>query len=638
MPSLTQRDRPAWRVPSRVRFAGLALVVLAGVVVSGCGRNAQVSAPSTATMSCTMATCGRAVLTFTDAAGDFLAYQVTIDSLQLRKSDGSLVETIPVATRVDLAGLVALTEVVGAREIPPGIYTGAVVTVDFASATLVVDDGTPNGLPVAPVDTIGAPLGQLTLSVQLDSKHELEIAAGQASRLAFDFNLLASNTVDAVARTVTVNPVLVASIAPLDDKPMRARGTLASVDTTSNEYLINVQPFDDEDSSSKGQVLVHVSGTTTYEINGVPRSGPDGLARLATLGTGTPAVAYGALSLTDQSFLAERVLAGSSVQSPLTDRVSGSVVARGNLTLTLRAREWDGANGEDDVAPGEVTVTIAGDTAVTADGQGSSGPPHSIADISVGSHIDVFGVTSRDASGRVTLDASVGRVRLGATRLAGNVVASAPGMLTLLLQTIDGRDVSYYRFAGTGGPAGRDSDPNSYVVSTGALDLSSLMVGGSTRLFGLVAPFGSAPPDFIAAGLDGAARSTAAVLTVNWAAAGTAAPFAAFDGAHLELDVGNPGIGDHHQIEMGDDREIDLKTLSGNPSIVPDTQSRTALYSIAHAASDSIDNFNTFGDFVARLTLELNRSVKALALFAEGQYDAAANAFTARQVIVRLGD
>jgi hypothetical protein len=637
MCSLTQREKAPRQAYLRARLLGPLLIALAGFV-SACGGGAPVSSASSSAMSCTMASCGRAVITITDAAGDFLAYQVTIASLRLRKSDGSLVETVPAPSRVDIATLVALTEVVTAGQIPPGSYTGASITIDFTAATIVVDDGTTNGLQVAPVDAMGRALSQLSLSVQLDSKHELEITAGHASRLAFDFNLLASNTVNATARTVTVNPVLVASVVPPDDKEMRARGTLMSVDATSNDYTINVQPFDDEDASDKGQVIVHVSDTTTFEVDGTPLTGSNGLAAFATLGTGTMTIAYGMLSDADQSFVATRVLAGSSVQAATSDYVSGSVVRRNGLALTVRGEERQGTSGDDDVAPGDISVLIASGTAVTAEDQGSSGPSRSIADISVGSRIDAFGVATRDASGHVTLDASAGHVRLEFTHLAGTVISSAPESLTMLLQTINDRDASFYNFMGTGSATGRDSDPNAYIVNAGNVELGSLTAGESVRLSGFVAPFGTAAPDFSATSLASPGESTVASLIINWAAPGTSAPFKNYDSSHIELDVSNANIGDRHQIEIGDDHEIDLKALTGNPSIVPDTQTSTALYSIAHAGSGSVDNFNSFGDFSARLTIELTGTAMAQALFAEGRYDTTSNVFAARHVIVQLGD
>jgi hypothetical protein len=612
------------------------LTVFLVAIVSACGTGNFGPGSSTKPMSCTSATCGMAVVTMTDATGDFLAYQVTVVSLQLKKADGTLVDTLPVATRVDFAKLVNLTEVVSAGQVPAGEYSGASVTIDYTGSTIIVDNGSTNGLQVAPFDSNAKALGQLTLAVQLDTKHQLEITTGNSARLAFDFNLLASNTVDVTKKTVTVKPVLVASVVATDEKEMRVRGTLVTVDTMA--FTVNVQPFDDEDASSKGQMIVHVTDTTTYEVDGAPFTGADGLMKLSTDGAGTMTVAFGSLSSTDQSFLATRVLAGTSVQSSTTDHVSGIVVARVGLSLTLRSGEWEDRNGNDDVAPGDVTVTLADTTTVTAEDQGSTGPTHKIADISVGSRVDAFGAATKDSAGHVTLDASKGHVRLESTHISGSVVSIATGTLTLQLKTIDGRDVSLFTFTGTGtgSPTGHDSDPTKYVVNTGTLALGTLMAGASTSLIGFVAPFAGAPPDFNAEALESPA-DTRAELSIDWTEHGTTAPFKPPYDTHLDLDISNASIGEHHQIEVGD-QAIDLKGLLTDPSIVPDMLASSTLFSIAHATSNSVDNFHTFVDFSAKLKTALNGTVVAFGMVAEGQYDATANVFTARHLIVRLSD
>ena len=166
-------------------------------------------------------------MTMTDAAGDFLSYQVGLVSLQLKKADGTLVETLPQATTVDFVQLINLSEILSVRQIPAGEYVAAQVTVDFKNASIMVDDGTGTGVAVMPVDAGGAALGQLQLMVQLDNKNDLQINAGKISRIAFDFNLLASNMVDLTAKTDTVSPVLVASVVPIDNKQIRVRGGLS---------------------------------------------------------------------------------------------------------------------------------------------------------------------------------------------------------------------------------------------------------------------------------------------------------------------------------------------------------------------------------------------------------------------------
>jgi hypothetical protein len=437
------------------------------------------------------------MMTMTDAAGDFLSYKVNLISLQLKKSDGTLVETLPATTAVDFVELIDLTEILSARQIPAGEYVAAQVTVDYTNATIMVDDGTGTGVAVKPVDSTGAALGQLQLTVQLDNKNDLKVSAATASRIAFDFNLLASNVVDLTAKTDTVSPTLVASVVPVDNKQIRVRGGISAVDTANSDYSVNIDPFHDHDGDKLSPLVVHTTDTTTFEINGQPFAGAAGLAQLATLPAGTMAVALGSLQTSDQTFTATSVLASSSAEGGGFDHIFGNVVARSGNTLTIHGARMDSRGGDnDDFMAGNSTVTIAAATAVTAADQSSATPAHTIAEISVGSLIDAFGTASKDSSGKVTLDATSGRVRLDLTQVQGALVGSSSGNITLNLKAIDRQPVSLFSFAGTGSASGVNTDPTKYVVRTGALDVSPFSVGQALLGIGFVGPFGKTPPDF----------------------------------------------------------------------------------------------------------------------------------------------
>jgi hypothetical protein len=437
-----------------------------------------------------------AMMTMTDAAGDFLTYKVNLVSLQLKKSDGTLVETLPATTTVDFVQLIDLTEILSARQIPPGDYVAAQVTVDFTNATIMVDDGTGTGVAVKPVDSSGAALGQLQLMVQLDNKNDLKINVAKASRIAFDFNLLASNMVDLTAKTDTVSPTLVASVVPMDNKQIRVRGAISAVDTANNDYTTNVDPFHDHDGNKLSPLVVHTTDSTTFEINGKPFAGAAGLAQLATLPADTVALTFGNLQTSDQTFTATSVLAGSSAEGGGFDHIVGNVVARNGNTLTIHGARMDGRGGgdDDDFIAANSTVNVAAATAVTAEGQSSATPAHTIAEISVGSLIDAFGTATKDNSGKVTLDATAGRVRLDLTHVQGSLRGSGTGNITLNLKSIDGQLVSLFSFTGTG--SGVDTDPTKYVLATGALNVSPFSVGELVLSIGFVNPFGKSPPDF----------------------------------------------------------------------------------------------------------------------------------------------
>ncbi len=156
-----------------------ALVALGAATLAACGSGGGLSGASpggiAAPTSCS-ANCGAAVVSLTDAPGDFLSYIVKVVSLQLTRSDGTVVQTIPVATTVDFAQLVNLSEIVSSSQIPAGNYTSASMTLDYASATIVVDNGT-TGVTIAagsimdgstsPPKPLQAPNSQMTVSLTL---------------------------------------------------------------------------------------------------------------------------------------------------------------------------------------------------------------------------------------------------------------------------------------------------------------------------------------------------------------------------------------------------------------------------------------------------------------------------------------
>ena len=118
-----------------------------------------------------------------------------------------------------------------------------------------------------------------------------------------------------------------------------------------------------------------------------------------------------------------------------------------------------GGNDDDDFIAGNTTCEHCRGNCRYSPGQSSATPAHTIAEISVGSLIDAFGTATRDNSGKVTLDATAGRVRLDFTQVQGALDASAAGNITLNLKTIDRQPVSLFNFTGTGSVTGVDTNP-----------------------------------------------------------------------------------------------------------------------------------------------------------------------------------
>ncbi len=611
----------------RPRLMALATVVTAALLTA-CGGSGT-SAPPPAAGN------GAAIVTLQDAAGDFQSYTVAVVSLKLTKASGAVVETLPATARVDFAQLVDLSELISAGQIPAGDYVGATLTLDYSNASITAEDATGASLALTPQDASGNPLtGPIDLTVQLDNRHHLVITPGRTARLAFDFNLAASNAVDLSTATVSVSPLIQASIVPPADLAIRVRGTLATTDTASGSYTINVRPFH-LGSGAAGQVVVHTTDTTHFEIDGTSYSGAAGLAALAAEPAGTITAAFGTLATNDFSFTAKRVLAGTSVESSTTDRVRGVVTARSGNALTVRGATLDRRDGGFEFVRGDVTVNIADATRVTEEGRtGAFG----ITDISVGQRIWATGTATIDAAaGTATLDASAGRVRLEITPMWGMVSGSVANPLTLDLRAIDGRDPVIFNFAGTGASPASDASPAAYLVDTGTLALSALAVAAPARVFGFPVPFGSAT------GVDFRAETLVSYsevrnqMVVNWINGGASGAFPGLSATSTALELDLTGVGALHLLQLGPVR-LNLLSLPAAPQITGDAMASETAYVIGHARSHRAENYQGFADFIAALATDLGGTQGVLGLAANGKYAAAGNTFMANHVAVLLND
>jgi hypothetical protein len=585
-----------------------------------------------AASGCTSMSCGASMVTMTDAKGDFLSYTVNLTSLQLQTAAGASVETMPAVTKVDFAQLVDLTEIISAGQIPAAEYVSATLTLDYTGANITADDGTGKAVVLKPVDAKGAALtGTVTVSITLDNANHLLITPGRTGRLAFDFNLAASNTVDLAAATVTVSPTLVATVVPSDDKQIRVRGGLVSASTTASDFVLNVQPFHDQ-TKTTSQMTVGVSTSTTYQVNGMAYVGAAGLAAVAALPADTMVAAFGTLEKDTQTFTAAAVLAGTSLENPGKDLVSGTVIARSANTLTLRRATVSWHDGDFESENNDVTVTVAAGTAVTKEGAMGA---FTIADISVGQHIDAFGMAST-ANGTKTLDATAGAVRLDITPAWGVVSSLAAGSVTVKLQSLDGLPASAFTFAGTGTSTATDATAAAYVINTGMLSQAGLAMNAPARVAGFVTPFGKAPPNFTAQTLVNFS-AVPEVLLLDWAQKGSAMAFTGLTATSTSLQLNLTGVGNLHFIQIGP-QQLDLTTLATAPTIAPDIMAMNEIFAIGHRGKYKTENFNTFAAFVAALVADLTPTATVADLAATGKYDAATNTFTANRIAVLIND
>ena len=331
-------ETTAWTRMRALYIAPLAAYLLA---LSACGDGGGViltpgGGGNNPPPDCTSTTCGEVVIGLTDAEGDFISYAVDVVSIKLEKANGDTVQALPTRQRVDFADLVNVTEFVTAATIPNGTYVGATVRLDYSDADVSVEVlGVPT--PAAVVDENGDSLGVVDLQLQLDNANHVTVAPGVPALLQLDFDLAATHVVNPLTTpvTATLDPVLVATVVPLDAREFRLRGPLVSVDEAAGSYIADIRPFN-HPSAKNGQLTVLTTADTAFEVDGDELDQADGLAAMADLGADTPTVAHGVYDTTARTFTADRVLAGDSVPGAQFDGVIGNVMARNGNELIVR--------------------------------------------------------------------------------------------------------------------------------------------------------------------------------------------------------------------------------------------------------------------------------------------------------------
>jgi hypothetical protein len=592
----------------RKRFFGpLALsLVLFCLALAGCGGGGGGGSDSSGAGS--QLTSGEVIIGLTDTSGDFIRYAVDVVSITLTKANGAVVETLPLSLRVDFSQYVAMTEFISAATIPSGVYTSARIRLDYTGADIQVEDNSGNAVAAKVQDPEGRPIDILDLTVRLDERRALVVVPGIPAHLTLDFNLSVSNSVDTTLTppVVTVEPFLVAQVNPEDPKIHRVRGPLRSVDLDASSFQIFLCPYH-RLTGKFGTLTVGTNADTLFEIDGLTYQGGSGLTKLGGKPLGTAVVAVGDLNTLTRRFIAREVYAGSSVAFGTNDAVTGSVIARSGDALTVRGATLVRADGTV-LFNDSVTVQLANTTIVT--GQGTLGQVYTKEDISIGQMITALGTLSGD-SGSFKLDGAQGLVRMLATVLTGTVNHLTPGQLSLNLQTINGRRVSLFNFAGTGGAPADDADPANYEVDTGALSLSGLSAGTPVRVRGFVRPFGKAPPDFAAWTVVNVA-SLPAILLFDWNPP-TDSPFTGTSSTALSL---NPaGVGSLHHILRGG---VVTDVLPDGPVIEPQNSS-FGWYAIGYQGT--VQLYTKFEDYRDALLSRLGSGQETRLLGAHGTYD-----------------
>ena len=182
-------------------------------------------------------------------------------------------------------------------------------------------------------------------------------------------------------------------------------------------------------------------------------------------------------------------------------------------------------------------------------------------------------------------------------------------------------------------------DPNAYQVNTGTFDLSGVGPGGLVEATGMVAPFGAAPPNFIATSVS-PGSSEEQQLVLQWVNGGAIGPFSSVTSAGLVVKLDNGDLGALHYIRTGPST-IDLKSLPASPLITttgaPPGELVLAIGNDTLTAGVSV--FNSLAPFITRVLATFpgsNTTNKIYQLVAYGQYNSSTNTFVATRIYVAL--
>ena len=611
------------KISGLLRTFGLATFYI--LLLNGCGNgNSNLSAGSSTTNCANPSTSDQSACLYTsltDADGQFDAYVVTVDSLTLTRLDGTVVNVLPSSTRVDFSQYTDLAEFLSLQTVPPGTYIKGSMVLDYSNADIEVDV---NGVaaPANVVDTSGNPVTILTVGIDLTNSGGLVLKPGIPKLFSLDFDLSASNLVDTstATPTVTVSPVLYASIDANTGKTQQVRGPLASVDTTNSDFTLALRPFFNQ-SGSFGSPAIHVTSSTVYLIDGRTYTGSVGLAALDAAGATTAVLARGSFNFSSDQFVATEVDAGSSVAGGTLDAVKGVVTAVNGNTLTVRGATLIRSQKSAVFAD---TVTVTDGSGTTVRQRGNTSTTLTTADISVGQHVLFMGTLTNTTTSSLALDVTGGYAVLLHTHLGATVTLTGSGNVTVNVESIQGRPVSLFNFNGT------NSDPAAYSVKTGSLSLSGINSGDPVGISGFVTPFGSAPPDFDADSISDYQNANAQLVVGYVVSGGTTAPFASLDAtAGIVVDMTNSQIGLAHFVRKGP--VITNLTSALDPTIEP--AGSLGLYAIKQA-DGSLQLFITFSGFVSGLESDLNGSNKVEGVFAMGKYDQSTGVMSANRIAV----
>lgn len=423
----------------------------------------------------------------TDAEEDFLSYRIELESIQLKKHNGSVVEVLPLESEIDFVQYQELSELFAVLSVPAGHYESVVLGLDYSDADIVIQDEAGVSYQASVQDSQGNPIEQISIELNLNEQEGIRISPFKAAQLTLDLDLEASNTIESFdPPIVSVEPFMVGSTSLDIEREHRVRGLLKEVNTETNTVALDLIPMRLR-TGQFGDYNLSVNEETIYEIDGAEYKDSEGLALLSQLSEQTPIVAFGGPSEEAETrYLATQILAGSSVPWAEKDVLKGVITARAEDVISIQGavietREKAGHFQTD------VSLQVSEQTIVTGYRLGDA----DITNLSVGQRILALGEFDAQSN---TFNSQDGHVRMKLNAIVGEVVQASP--LALDLSHINKRPAETFDFTGTGVDEANDANPDQYEVNSSTLDLSLVEVNEWMQVRGYPSAFGTSPSDF----------------------------------------------------------------------------------------------------------------------------------------------
>ncbi|MCO5169779.1 MAG: DUF4382 domain-containing protein [Planctomycetes bacterium] len=571
------------RTSLSLTWLALAAASLAGVLFTGCGGGGGGGGSSSN---------GHVAVSLTDAPADRLeVFEVGLASIELIHESGALVPVAPARARVDLTDLVTTADLIAARPVPVGTYTGALLGLDLSQARVVIAG---KATPARVADTLGVTLGGVVRRAALfEPGRRLSVTAGAQRLVELDLDLDQSCLVDDATNTVRLGPVLSAVAAPTTPRPQRLAGAVAGVDSAAGTLTLALP----SPPGAPAAVTVRADGATQVLIDGEAAD----LAALAARPAGLAVEVLAQAETTAGAFLARTVDAWAAA-----DTVTGVITGRTAAgALTVQGATITRATGQRQTGQ---TVTVAAGAATKIARAGAT-TALTLADVAVGQRVVARGAL---AGSTLTATGAGGHVVLLETPLFGHAVGPASsGQLALNVARIAGRPIADFDFRIDGTAT---ADPTQLLVTVTGLPTSTIVastpVALRAQLAAWTAPAGQ--PDAVAASLADRA-ATASVLRADWQAP-SATPFTAASGTGVTLDLQTT------QARTLDTGLASPTTLApqDRPQVVP--AGASGLYLLVDGGVTT--PHTSFSAWHADLVARLAAGARARAITAVGRWDA----------------